>query len=608
MKEFVDFLGSHSPYNQLAIEDLELLAGTVEVEFFPQGHEIIKYGAKGIDHIFIIRTGSVEVSDRGRVVDVLASGDTFGHVAVLSGLPAAMSVAAAEDTLCYRLPDPGGVVRDPTKLQFAHYSTLAARHRLIAAGGVTSRMDKQTSSYMKELLWCSPDHTVREVAENMTAGGFRSVLMWMGNALGIITDDDFRSKVATGKVALDAPAHLIASTPVYTMPAESTMWNTYLRMVRQGIHHMVITGSNGTPVGVVNVLDMAAADVKHPLVVRSAIAAASSLKELKEAAALLRPTIVELWDADVSSMQISAVVAAVVDSILLRILDLEDKTQLPGVEQSWLVTGSMARSEPLPGSDVDTAVVWRPAIPRLASDTASPMAASRVFVQDLESSGLQPCPEGANASSPLFNKSLVDWERSIDNWISRPDVPKYLVLAAVAADSRALNKPALGAFMKTYLVERAGENDRFLRSMIRSALSERPPVGFVRNRVIERLGDGKRSLNLKESGLRPITSLARALGLRAGDVGGSTFQRLERAEAAGMLTRNEMETLKSAFTLYHSLVTDQQVAALRRGSSPQLSITPERLDPLTRRHLRDGFRETAIIQERIANELAAQQR
>ncbi|MFJ6456126.1 putative nucleotidyltransferase substrate binding domain-containing protein [Paenarthrobacter sp. NPDC091669] len=157
------------------------------------------------------------------------------------------------------------------------------------------------------------------------------------------------------------------------------------------------------------------------------------------------------------------------------------------------------------------------------------------------------------------------------------------------------------------MAERAAVNGRFVRSMIRSALSDRPPVGFVRNRVIERLGDGKRSLNLKESGLRPIASLARALALRAGNVGGSTFHRLETAEATGMLTRNETETLKSAFTLYHSLVTDQQVAALRRGSSPQLSITPERLDPLTRRHLRDGFRETAIIQERIANEVAAEQ-
>ncbi|MFJ6456127.1 DUF294 nucleotidyltransferase-like domain-containing protein [Paenarthrobacter sp. NPDC091669] len=302
---------------------------------------------------------------------------------------------------------------------------------------------------MKDLLWCGPNETVREVAEKMTAGGFRSAVMRIGEALGIITDDDFRSRVATGKVALEAPAHLIASTPVYTMPAESTMWNTYLRMVRQGIHHMVVTGISGDPVGVVNVLDMAAADVKHPLVVRSAVAAASSLSELKEASALLRPTIVELWDADVSSMQLSAVVAAVVDSVLLRILDLDDQTQVLGVEQSWLVTGSMARSEALPDSDVATAVVWRAATAKLIPDTASPLTSSRVFVQDLKFTGLQPYPKGANASSPLFNKSLGDWERSIATWVSRPDTPKHLVAAAVAADSRALNKPGLGTLLSS---------------------------------------------------------------------------------------------------------------------------------------------------------------
>jgi signal-transduction protein with cAMP-binding, CBS, and nucleotidyltransferase domain len=81
VKEFLDFLGSQSPYDQLNPDDLKLLAARVEVEFFPKGQEIIRYGEKGIDHIFVIRAGSVEISDRGRVVDVLAAGDTFGHVA-----------------------------------------------------------------------------------------------------------------------------------------------------------------------------------------------------------------------------------------------------------------------------------------------------------------------------------------------------------------------------------------------------------------------------------------------------------------------------------------------------------------------------------------------
>ena len=33
------------------------------------------------------------------------SGDTFGHAAMLSGLPPGFAARAAEDTLCYRIPD-----------------------------------------------------------------------------------------------------------------------------------------------------------------------------------------------------------------------------------------------------------------------------------------------------------------------------------------------------------------------------------------------------------------------------------------------------------------------------------------------------------------------
>src|SRR5262245_17022568 len=124
MKEFVEFLGAQAPYDRLEPDDLERLARAVEVEYFAAGGVSVARGSPGLEHIYIVRTGSVEVLSRGRVVDVLGQGDTFGHVSVLSGLPPALSVRAAEETLCYRLPDPRSLVREPGRLKYAHYGTL----------------------------------------------------------------------------------------------------------------------------------------------------------------------------------------------------------------------------------------------------------------------------------------------------------------------------------------------------------------------------------------------------------------------------------------------------------------------------------------------------
>jgi CBS domain-containing protein len=88
MREYVDFLGSQAPYDALEAPDLEALARLVEVEYFVAGTTIVAAGATPLVHLYVVRSGEVEVVDRGRVVDVLGSGETFGQISVLSGFAA----------------------------------------------------------------------------------------------------------------------------------------------------------------------------------------------------------------------------------------------------------------------------------------------------------------------------------------------------------------------------------------------------------------------------------------------------------------------------------------------------------------------------------------
>ena len=69
------------------------LGHNVEVEYFAAGTTIVQAEGGQLDHLYVVRTGSVHVIDRGRVVDELLPGDTFGYLSVLSGLPPPLSVA-----------------------------------------------------------------------------------------------------------------------------------------------------------------------------------------------------------------------------------------------------------------------------------------------------------------------------------------------------------------------------------------------------------------------------------------------------------------------------------------------------------------------------------
>ncbi|MBN3496643.1 hypothetical protein J2809_004150 [Arthrobacter pascens] len=107
-------------------------------------------------------------------------------------------------------------------------------------------------------------------------------------------------------------------------------------------------------------------------------------------------------------------------------------------------------------------------------------------------------------------------------------------------------------------------------------------MGFVRNTVMGRFGEGQRYLDLKSSGLRPIVSLARVLAIRTGDAYGSTVQRLDCAASAGLLSRDEADTLTSAFTMYIAFSQIERILGMKRSEALKTFIAPAQLDPLTR--------------------------
>ncbi|MCU1698537.1 MAG: cAMP-dependent protein kinase regulatory subunit, partial [Mycobacterium sp.] len=159
MREYVDFLGAQSPYDALDAADLAALARLIEVEYFASGTTIVEAGGSALAHFYVIRTGEVEILDRGRAVDVLGPGETFGQISVLSGLPPPLSARAAEDTLCYRFPDPRPALQHPERLQFSHYGSLVTRERL-ARSGLVDQALRSARNQMRPVVWCPLQATV----------------------------------------------------------------------------------------------------------------------------------------------------------------------------------------------------------------------------------------------------------------------------------------------------------------------------------------------------------------------------------------------------------------------------------------------------------------
>ncbi len=503
----------------------------------------------------------------------------------------------SEDTLCLRLPDPRTVLEDPTKLRFSHFGTMISRERL-TGGGALDHTPGSVRSLLRPVVWADGGETVAVVATRITDAGHSGALVAEGAGWGIVTDHDFRKRVATGALAPAAPVRDLASFPALTVSEEFSQAAAFARMIDRGVHHLVVLDGRGTPIGILRAVDFASSEIRNPLLIRSQIESADTVASLRTAAELLKPTLVELAAAGAPARQVGNLLAAIVDALLRKLVTFHGLDALES-PPSWIVLGSMARREPLPHSDVDTAMVWREPCPDASRRDLFERA--EALLVDMESCGLARCADGANAVNPLFGRSSEAWANAVSRWLGEPTAPQALLLSSIVIDSRPLTEVALGRTVTDVMRLRPRSLD-FLHDFSKEATAVKPPSGFVREFVVDHRGRHRGELDLKRGGLLPVAALGRWVAVVTGDSRGGTHDRLERGRQAGLLTQDETDTLESAFDHVYEILLRRDLASVSTGTAPTTYVDPRELDTLTRRHLRETFRSIASVQEAVSSE------
>jgi CBS domain-containing protein len=617
MEDIAGFLGSHPPFDGLGAEELARVAAVTEIETFPRGERIFSQGTGPVEYLRVVRTGSVEILNDGRVLDLLGPGELFGHASMLSGLPTGFEARAAEDTSCYRIPAAviGPLLARPDFLRFIARSIVGDRAK---AGPERSLRPDPVQRRVETLirtppLLCSAGEPIREAAKRMTAEGASAVLVPAGEALGIVTDRDLRSRVVAAGVSADAPLATIMTTPAYTVQADALGSDVLLDMLDRGIHHVPVRSAAGEVLGVVDHTDLIAAEARKPFLLRRAIDLATSATDLASAAAGLTPMIIALHDARVAAEQIAAIRSVVLDALTRRLIELAIRdVGDPPVSFTFFALGSLARRETVPSSDVDSALAWQDE--DAAPDAADYLARVASAVDSgLKACGVQPDAHGTSAANPLFARPVASWRAAAQSLSENPTREKAIILVSILTDSRPLWGSGVGASLASGTEGGVSVADALwqersrpdlLRLLARFALQFRPPTGFLRDFVVEHSGERRGQLDIKHGGLTPIVDLARWAGMAANAASGSTVERLRAAEAAGTLEGTDARTLIEAFGFIFSLRLNHQVEQLRSGGAPDDFIAPKTLNPLARSYLREAFRAVASVQSGLASELA----
>jgi CBS domain-containing protein len=127
--------------------------------------------------------------------------------------------------------------------------TAAERTAAAATTGLTAPAETPVAEAMSsEILAVATGASLGDVARTMARYGVHGVAV-EGEPMGFVSDLDLVAAAADASVELPRPA--------VTVPADATLVQAGREMGRHGVSHLVVTGADGRPAGVVSALDVA---------------------------------------------------------------------------------------------------------------------------------------------------------------------------------------------------------------------------------------------------------------------------------------------------------------------------------------------------------------
>ena len=140
----------------------------------------------------------------------------------------------------------------------------------------------------------------------------------------------------------------------------------------------------------------------------------------------------------------------------------------------------------------------------------------------------------------------------------------------------------------------------FLRMMAQNALLVQPPLGMVRDFVVDDDGAYAGSIDLKTAGARLFVDAARIFALAHGVAGTNTAQRLHYAGTRMNLGADEISSAVEGFNFIQQQRLRQQVAAPQGAGGGANRVNPDALNEVDRRILKEALRQARKLQSRLA--------
>ncbi|MGL2994570.1 DUF294 nucleotidyltransferase-like domain-containing protein [Flavobacterium sp. TSSA_36] len=540
-ERIADFLKEYPPFDNLSFGELAEIASNIRVLNLEKHQTLFQINDVLHECFYVVASGTINLSVISDAEETLLhkclQGEIFGLRPFFAKNNYMMTSKAREESIIYAIPiatfrpfvSNNSLVLNFLLESFAATSKFSNNSdsnsgRIISDNVFLPEQQSevqyfQSLTYNTSPLTTTKNTVIKDIAKLMTEEVVNNVLICEANfPIGIVTDQDMRSKVATGRYLITDTVDKIMDSPVITVVESISLAEAQLLMLKHNVTHLCVTldGTAQSVVkGIISEHDLIIAQASNPGVMIKEIKRALAPKELKQ----IRERVTDLVQNaiykniplyHVANIASEINLAIIKRSVELSILDMGS----PPARFAWFSIGSQGRKEQLLFTDQDSILIFEDVPADQYRDVKDYfIKLAKRTTATLERVGYPLCPQNHIASNLQWCKSLSDWVKQYNSWMNTPGENSSDMSSIFFDYELVFGDDKLEEAIGNIVVQNAKNNSLFYDFLGNNVLKNNAPLTFFKKFITEEDAVNKNKFDLKTRALMPLIDGARLFSL-----------------------------------------------------------------------------------------------
>ena len=618
-----DFLKQFPPFNNLSVEELTIVAMNIRVINLEKNKTLFQINDTLHDSFYMVASGVINLSvisdSEETLLNKCVAGDVFGLRPFFAKNNYMMTAKAREECIVYAIPiatfrpfvAQNAEVLNFLLESFANNTSNPAdkenRGKLLSDNvAFTSKPTEityfQSLTYNKTPLKVTVNHIIKDVAQLMTDNLVDNAIISEHNfPIGIVTDTDMRTKIATGRFEITSAINKIMTSPVITVAENVSLAEAQLLLLKNNVSHLCVTvdGSDKSEIkGIITEHDLIVSQASNPGVFIKEVNRSQNASDLSRVRSKLSDLVQTSLAKNIPLTHITNIaseinLAIIKRSVELAILDLGS----PPARFAWLSIGSQGRKEQLLLTDQDSILVFEDVAADKYRDVKNYfMKLAKKAVSTLEIVGYESCQNGHISSNMLWCKSLTEWVKQYSNWMNTPGEKNNEISSVFFDYEIAFGEQKIEDAITDIIFVNTKRNKLFFDYLGNDALRKPPPLSFFKKFNIEETGVNKGKFDIKNRAILPLVDGARLFVL-SHNIRGINNTHL-RFKQLAIIDPKHSEIYLNCADAFQTLIKLQTSEGLKYDNSGQF-INIEDLSKVDKENLKNAIAPIKELEELI---------